>query len=72
MIGLIKGELGGKIITDFVALRPKTYSYLMNDGNSDKEAEGAKKCVIKSKLKLNVYKKCLLKQWNCLKITTNI
>ena len=62
MIGLIKGELGGKIITDFVALKPKTYSYLMNDGNSDKEAEGAKKCVIKSKLKFNVYKKCLLKQ----------
>ena len=62
MIGLIKGELRGKIITDFVALRPKTYSHLMNDGNSDKEAEGAKKCVIKSKLKFNVYKKCSLKQ----------
>ena len=42
MIGLIKGELGEKIITDFVALRPKTYSYLIEDGNSDKGAKGTK------------------------------
>ena len=27
VIGLMKDELGGKIITEFVALRPKTYSY---------------------------------------------
>ena len=33
VIGLMKEELGGKIITEFVALRPKTFSYLMDDGN---------------------------------------
>ena len=27
MIGLMKDELGGKIITEFVALRAKMYSY---------------------------------------------
>ena len=28
VIGLMKDELGGKILSEFVALRPKTYSYL--------------------------------------------
>ena len=32
VIGLMKNELGGKIITEFVTLRPKTYSYLTEDG----------------------------------------
>ena len=35
VIGLIGDELGGTIMTEFVALIPKTYSYLMDDGNSD-------------------------------------
>ena len=56
----MKDELGGKIITKFVALRPKTYSYLMDDGESDKKAKGTKECVIKQRLKFNDYKDCLL------------
>ena len=47
VIGLMKDELGGKIMTEFAALRPKTYSYLMDDGNSDKKAKGTKKRVMK-------------------------
>ena len=31
VIGLMKDKLGGKIMTEFVALRPKTYSYLTDD-----------------------------------------
>ena len=31
VIGLMKDELGGKVITEFDALRPKTYSYLTDD-----------------------------------------
>ena len=35
--GLFKNELGGKIITEVVALRPKTYVYLMDDGSNHKK-----------------------------------
>ena len=56
----MKDELGGNILTEFVAVRPKTYSYLMDDGNSGKKAKGTKKCVIKQRLKFNDYKSCLL------------
>ena len=60
VIGLMKDELGGKIITEFVTLRPKTYSYLTDDGKEDKKAKGTKKSVIKKVIKFNDYKKCLL------------
>ena len=60
VIGLMKDELGGKIITEFVTLRPKTYSFLTDDGKEDKKAKGTKKCVIKKMIKFNDYKKCLL------------
>ena len=56
----MKDELGGKIITKFVTLRPKTYSYLTDDGKEDKKAKGTKTCIIKKMIKLNDYKKCLL------------
>ena len=32
VIGLMKDELGGKIMTEFATLKPKTYSYLTDDG----------------------------------------
>ena len=60
VIGLMKDELGGKIITEFVALRPKTYSYLTDDYKEDKKAKGTKKCLIKRMIKFNDYKNCLL------------
>ena len=61
VIGLMKDELEGKIITEFVTLRPKSYSYLINDCKEDKNAKGTKKCVIKRMIKFNDYKNFLLK-----------
>ena len=61
IVGLMKDELGCKIITEFVRLRPKTYSYLTDDGKEDKKAKGTKKCIIKRMIKFNDYKNCLLK-----------
>ena len=58
IIGLMKDELGGKIITQFVTVRPKTYSFLTDYGKEDKKA--TKKCAIKKMIKFNDYKKCLL------------
>ena len=46
VIGLMKGELGGKIITEFTTLRPEAYTYLTDDGKKDKKAKRTKKCVI--------------------------
>ena len=38
VIELMKDELGGKIMTEFAALRSKTCSYLMDDRNSNKSS----------------------------------
>ena len=59
VIGLMKDELRGKIIIEFAVLRPKNYSYIMDDGNNDKKAKGTKKCVIQQILNFNDYKDCL-------------
>ena len=56
----MKDELRGEIITEFVTLRPKIYSYLTDDSKEDKKAKGTKKCVIKKMIKFDYYKKCLL------------
>ena len=60
VVELMKDELGRKIMKGFVALRPKTYSYLTDDDNNAKKAKGANKCVIERILKFKDYKNCLL------------
>ena len=42
VIGLMKNKLDGKIMTKFVGLRAKTYSFLIDDGSHDKERKGTK------------------------------
>ena len=67
VIGLMKDKLGGGIITEFVALRPKTYSYMTDEFIEMKKAKGTKKCVIKKMLKFEDYKKCLFDNERMLK-----
>ena len=57
--GLFKDELGGKIIVEVVALRPKTWAYLIDDGSEHKRAKRTKMCVIKRRLMFENYKDCL-------------
>ena len=54
----MKGELEGKIMTKFVAIRPKTYSYLLDDGSEERKAKGTKTCVTKRELKSKNYEDC--------------
>ena len=56
----MKDELGGEIITEFIALRPKTYSYLTDNDKIDKKAKGTKNYVIKKMIKFDDNKRCLL------------
>ena len=59
VVGLMKYELGGGIITEFVVLRPEAYSYKTNDNIELKKAKGTKQCVVKKMLRFNDYKNCL-------------
>ena len=68
VIDLMKDELGGHIMTEFVVLRPKTYSYITDDCKEDKKAKGTKKLVIKIELKFYDYKNCLLNNKVALKL----
>ena len=55
-------------MTEFVALRPETYSYLTDDDKNVKKSKGRKKCVIKKTLKFDYYKDCLLKNETIIKL----
>ena len=62
--GLFKDELGGKIIIEVVAIRPKTYAYITDDSIEHKNAKGTKKCAIKWEIIFENYKDCLLNNKN--------
>ena len=40
----MKDEVGRKIITKFVGIRAKTYSYLIDDGSKGKKAKSTRVC----------------------------
>ena len=68
LIGLMKNELGGKIMIEFAALEPKTYPYLMDNGKNDKKSKRNKEVCNKKILNFNDYKDCMLKNEIILKL----
>ena len=56
----MKDELGGKIMTEFVALRAKMYAYRKIDKEVEEKCyKGTKKCVVSEGLTFDDYKTCL-------------
>ena len=46
MVGEVKDETAGVAIEEFVGLKPKMYSYLVDDNNQHEKKKGAKKNVV--------------------------
>ena len=59
VIGLMKDEIGGGIMREFVALRPKMYVYKVGD-SEHKRCKGIKKCMVRKTISFEDYKNCLL------------
>ena len=59
VIGKFKDEAAGKQITHFVGLRPKLYTFKVEEKGEIRKAKGVKKNVIKKSLSFEDYKKYL-------------
>ena len=58
VIRLMKDELRGGIMKEFITLRPKMYAYKVGSVES-KKCKGIKKCVVKNTISFEDYKNCL-------------
>ena len=67
VIGKFKDEAAGKQITHFVGLRPKLYTYKIEEKGETRKAKGVKKNVIKKSLSFEDYKKCLFTEEEVMK-----
>ena len=59
VLGMMKDEVAGKIIKEFVGLRSKLYSFVMDDGGETKKCKGIKKQVVERSIRHEHYKTCL-------------
>ena len=59
VLGMFKDEAAGKNIIEFIGLRSKLYSFLMEDGGENKKCKGIKKQVVESSITHEDYKTCL-------------
>ena len=59
VLGMFKDEAAGKNIKEFVGLRAKLYSFILDDGEEMKKCKGVKKQVVESSIRHEHYKTCL-------------
>ena len=67
VIGKFKDETAGKQITHFVGLRPKLYTFKVEEEGETRKPKGVKKNVIKKSLTFEDYKKCLFSEEDLMK-----
>ena len=58
VVGKMKDETGGVVISEFGALKPKIYSFLVDDSSEHKKAKGVNKNVVAT-ISHNEYKDVL-------------
>ena len=71
VIGMFKDEIAGRQITKFVGLRPKLYTFKIEDGSLTKKCKSVKKNVVKKGIEFENYVECLFtgeKQMRTMKI----
>ena len=59
VIGMFKDEVAGKQITHFIGLRPKLYSFKIEEGKNVKKCKGIKKSVVAKGITFEHYFECL-------------
>ena len=62
VIGMFKDEAGGQQMVEFVGLRAKLYSYIMDKGKEEKKCKGIKEAVVGKSINFDDYKNCLFNQ----------
>ena len=60
VVGKMKDECAGRLIAEYVGLRPKMYSILEADGRNIKKAKGVKKSVVRRNIYHDQYRETLL------------
>jgi len=72
VLGMFKDECCGKILTEFVGLKAKTYCLLLEEDNDIiKKIKGIKKNVVSDTISFNDYKNCLNKNENIIRSQQN-
>ena len=61
-MGLMKDECNGNIMTEFIGLRSKMYSVLIQNDKPIKKAKGVKSTVVKTSITFENYRYCLFNE----------